>query len=85
MTMRFLFVGDSMTIGRAGDWTWRYRMWRHLESTLPGAYEIVGPRSRLYVPEDDAATSEAYADPAFPAPPGATWPAGARAGCTWRR
>ncbi|CAM5334632.1 hypothetical protein STANM309S_03965 [Streptomyces tanashiensis] len=47
VTMRFLFVGDSMTIGRAGDWTWRYRMWEHLEATLPGGYEIVGPRSGL--------------------------------------
>ncbi len=68
MTMRFLFVGDSMTIGRAGDWTWRYRMWRHLESTLPGGYEIVGPRTALYDPAADAPGSETYADPAFPAP-----------------
>ncbi len=67
VTMRFLFVGDSMTIGRAGDWTWRYRMWRHLEATLPGGYEIVGPRTGLYDPEADAPVSDAYADPAFPA------------------
>ncbi|MHA4775874.1 GDSL-type esterase/lipase family protein [Streptomyces sp. MSC1_001] len=65
--MRFLFVGDSMTIGRAGDWTWRYRMWRHLESTLPGGYEVVGPRTRLYEPAADAPVSDAYADPDFPA------------------
>ncbi|MGW4160549.1 GDSL-type esterase/lipase family protein [Streptomyces sp. NPDC004788] len=65
--MRFLFVGDSMTIGRAGDFTWRYRMWRHLESVLPGGYEIVGPRTMLYEAADDAATSDAYADPGFPA------------------
>jgi lysophospholipase L1-like esterase len=25
-----MFVGDSMTVGRAGDGTWRYWMWRHL-------------------------------------------------------
>ncbi|MET9952943.1 GDSL-type esterase/lipase family protein [Streptomyces sp. NPDC006339] len=65
--MRFLFVGDSMTIGRAGDFTWRYRMWRHLEAVLPGGYEIVGPRSALYEAATDAATSHAYADPEFPA------------------
>ncbi|MFJ3900216.1 GDSL-type esterase/lipase family protein [Streptomyces sp. NPDC090025] len=65
--MRFLFVGDSMTIGRAGDFTWRYRMWQHLETVLPGGYEIVGPRSTLYEPSGDAPTSDAYADPAFPA------------------
>ncbi|MFG3347119.1 GDSL-type esterase/lipase family protein [Streptomyces sp. NPDC048018] len=64
--MRFLFVGDSMTIGRAGDFTWRYRMWRHLERVLPGGYGIVGPRTALYEAADDAATSHAYADPGFP-------------------
>ncbi|MBD0707282.1 MULTISPECIES: GDSL-type esterase/lipase family protein [unclassified Streptomyces] len=65
--MRFLFVGDSMTIGSVGDWTWRYRMWRHLESALPGEFEIVGPRTGLYDPAADAPGPEAYADPAFPA------------------
>ncbi|MFJ7064758.1 GDSL-type esterase/lipase family protein [Streptomyces sp. NPDC101115] len=67
--MRFLFVGDSMTIGRAGDFTWRYRMWQHLEAVLPGpgGYEITGPRTALYEPADDAATSHAYAGRDFPA------------------
>ncbi|MFF3552579.1 GDSL-type esterase/lipase family protein [Streptomyces tsukubensis] len=66
--MRFLFVGDSMTIGRAGDCTWRYRMWQHLSSpSFPGDHEIVGPRSALYDPAADAPVSAAYADPAFPA------------------
>lgn len=64
--MRFLPVGDSMTIGRAGDFTWRYRLWQHLES-FPGLpYEIVGPRSTLYDAGTDAPLSEAYADPSFP-------------------
>ncbi|GAA3488835.1 MULTISPECIES: GDSL-type esterase/lipase family protein [Streptomyces] len=63
----FLFVGDSMTIGCPGDYTWRHRMWRHLEATMPGAYEIVGPRTALYDPATGAPTSDAYADPAFPA------------------
>ncbi|MFJ9621101.1 GDSL-type esterase/lipase family protein [Streptomyces sp. NPDC101181] len=66
--MRFLFVGDSMTIGRAGDVTWRYRMWQHLESCPGLRYEIVGPRSTLYDAEADAPLSESYADPAFPPP-----------------
>ncbi|MCX5376805.1 GDSL-type esterase/lipase family protein [Streptomyces sp. NBC_00091] len=65
--MRFMFVGDSMTIGRAGDYTWRYRMWQHLSATLGGSFEIVGPRSALYDTGDDTATSQAYAAPDFPA------------------
>ncbi|MFJ9342749.1 GDSL-type esterase/lipase family protein [Streptomyces sp. NPDC101733] len=66
--MRFMFVGDSMTIGRAGDWTWRYRMWRHLQDTLGAPFEIVGPRTALYDTSTDTPTSEAYAAPDFPAP-----------------
>ncbi|GLF97230.1 GDSL-type esterase/lipase family protein [Streptomyces yaizuensis] len=65
--MRFLFVGDSMTIGHAGDFTWRHRMWQHLESTLPGRYAITGPRTELYDAGADAAVSTAYADDGFPA------------------
>lgn len=64
-----MFVGDSMTIGRAGDYTWRYRMWQHLGATLgDGSFEIVGPRSALYDAACDTPSSDAYADPAFPAP-----------------
>ncbi|MGW0464520.1 GDSL-type esterase/lipase family protein [Streptomyces sp. NPDC003027] len=64
--MRFMFVGDSCTIGSAGDCTWRYRMWQHLESGFDGPYDIVGPRTGLYDKETGAADSDAYADPAFP-------------------
>ncbi|MEV6398025.1 GDSL-type esterase/lipase family protein [Streptomyces sp. NPDC051907] len=66
--MRFMFVGDSMTIGRAGDYTWRFRMWQHLSASFSGPYEIVGPRSELYDAGSDSALSTAYADPTFPAP-----------------
>ncbi|MEU8892158.1 GDSL-type esterase/lipase family protein [Streptomyces sp. NPDC048442] len=62
----FLFVGDSMTIGCPGDFTWRYRMWQHLEAGSE-PYEIVGPRTALYDPTTAAATSDAYAAEDFPA------------------
>ncbi|WP_031081565.1 GDSL-type esterase/lipase family protein [Streptomyces sp. NRRL WC-3549] len=65
--MRFLFVGDSMTIGRSGDFTWRYRMWQHLEATLgDGGYAITGPRTELYDTEAGAPLSHTYGDPSFP-------------------
>ncbi|WP_097866371.1 GDSL-type esterase/lipase family protein [Streptomyces sp. rh34] len=64
--MRFLPVGDSMTIGATGDFTWRYRMWQHLEACPGLPYEIVGPRTTLYDIEADAPVSHAYADPSFP-------------------
>lgn len=62
-----MFVGDSMTIGRAGDYTWRYRMWQHLNSTFGGPYKIVGPRTELYDTFADEPVSHDYADPGFPA------------------
>jgi lysophospholipase L1-like esterase len=65
--MRLMFVGDSMTIGSAGDYTWRYRMWQHLNATLGGPFRIVGPRTELYDAYADAAVSLDYRDPAFPA------------------
>ncbi|MEU9982358.1 GDSL-type esterase/lipase family protein [Streptomyces sp. NPDC050856] len=64
--MRFMFVGDSQTIGRAGDYTWRFRMWQHLSATYGGPYRIVGPRTELYDTVAGAPVSHDYADPAFP-------------------
>lgn len=54
-------VGDSMTIGRAGDFTWRYRMWQHLSMTFDGPFALVGPRTELYDAETGTASSSAYA------------------------
>lgn len=59
-------VGDSQTIGSAGEHTWRYRMWRHLCATYDGPFTLVGPRETLYDPRTDAPTSYAYAEPDFP-------------------
>lgn len=59
-------VGDSMTIGSAGEHTWRYRMWQHLCATYGGPFTLVGPRETLYDKQAEAPTSYAYADPGFP-------------------
>ncbi|MFD9211261.1 GDSL-type esterase/lipase family protein [Streptomyces sioyaensis] len=61
-----MFVGDSMTIGSTGDFTWRYRMWQHLNATSGDPYRIVGPRRALHDPATGDASSSAYADPGFP-------------------
>lgn len=63
--MRFLFVGDSMTVGSTGDHTWRYRMWQHLR-TLGEPFTITGSRDTLYDKAADAPVSHDYADPRFP-------------------
>ncbi|MFH8562948.1 GDSL-type esterase/lipase family protein [Streptomyces sp. NPDC017988] len=67
--LRFMFVGDSMTIGSAGEHTWRHRMWQHLRDTLgAGEFAVVGPRSALYDKAAGEPLSHDYADasPDFP-------------------
>ncbi|MFD5627937.1 SGNH/GDSL hydrolase family protein [Streptomyces sp. NPDC127072] len=64
--LRFMPVGDSMTIGSAGEHTWRYRMWQHLRETYPGPFRIVGPRETLYDKATGSPDSYEYADPGFP-------------------
>ncbi|MEU5094032.1 GDSL-type esterase/lipase family protein [Streptomyces sp. NPDC020996] len=64
--LRLMPVGDSQTIGSAGEHTWRYRMWRHLCETYGGPFALVGPRETLYDKAADAPVSYAYAEPDFP-------------------
>ncbi|MEV7325545.1 SGNH/GDSL hydrolase family protein [Streptomyces sp. NPDC093970] len=64
--LRFMPVGDSMTIGSTGEHTWRYRMWQHLCATYGGPFKLVGPRETLYDKLADAPVSYSYADPDFP-------------------
>lgn len=55
-----------MTIGSAGDHTWRHRLWRHLCETYGGPFTFVGPREELYDKNAEAPVSYAYAEPDFP-------------------
>ncbi|MEU6000080.1 SGNH/GDSL hydrolase family protein [Streptomyces sp. NPDC047197] len=67
--LRFMFVGDSMTIGSAGEHTWRYRMWQHLLASLGDTdFAVVGPRTALHDKVSGEPVSYAYAgsDPDFP-------------------
>ncbi|MFI7383407.1 SGNH/GDSL hydrolase family protein [Streptomyces sp. NPDC049813] len=57
--LRFMFVGDSMTIGSAGEHTWRHRMWQHLRATGTDC-TVTGPRTALHGGGHD------YAEPDFP-------------------
>ncbi|WP_307537909.1 SGNH/GDSL hydrolase family protein [Streptomyces sp. V3I8] len=66
--LRFMPVGDSMTIGSASEHTWRHRLWQHLRATYGAPFQLVGPRETLYDQATGAADSYEYADPdpAFP-------------------
>lgn len=64
---RVLIVGDSVTQGSTGDWTWRYRLWKHLEGT---AVDFVGPDSET---SGYAGSAPMYADPDFDTDHAARW------------
>ncbi|MEU6395200.1 GDSL-type esterase/lipase family protein [Streptomyces sp. NPDC046939] len=64
--LRFMCVGDSMTIGSAGEHTWRHRMWLHLRASGTDCM-FVGPRTALH------GGGHAYADPDFPQAHFAGW------------
>jgi lysophospholipase L1-like esterase len=70
--VRILIVGDSVTQGSAGDWTWRYRLWEHL--TRAGAdFDFVGPRTDLLDRNANTYGSHGYLDPGFDQDHAALW------------
>lgn len=74
---RVLLLGDSNTIGSTGDWTWRYRLWKHLAATGPGLVDLVGPRTDLYDRATRTYGHQQYVDPAFDRDHAGVWGSGA--------
>lgn len=69
---RILLVGDSVTHGSSGDWTWRYRLWKHLAAS--GAdVDLVGPRNDLLDLATATFGSQEYVDPDFDRDHAARW------------
>lgn len=69
---RILIVGDSITQGKVGDWTWRYRLWQNLTSA-GAAVDFVGPHQGLRDAETDSLDDLRYADPNFDTDHAARW------------
>ncbi|WP_327257239.1 GDSL-type esterase/lipase family protein [Streptomyces sp. NBC_01244] len=69
-----MIVGDSISHGSSGDWTWRYRLWKHLRAQHV-ELDLVGPKNTL----DNIRTQEVgdgdhtYADPEFDTDHDAQW------------
>lgn len=69
-----MIVGDSISHGSSGDWTWRYFFWKHLKNAGL-SIDLVGPKDTLdnirteEVGDDDAT----YADPGFDRDHDAQW------------
>lgn len=61
---RVLILGDSVTQGKIGDYTWRYRLWKTL--ALAGkSVDFVGPHTGLYDTATYTFDNAGYADPNF--------------------
>ena len=70
--VRILLVGDSVTQGSSGDWTWRYRLWKHFKAAGV-AVDFVGPRDDLYDNVSGTHGSQAYVDSDFDRDHAARW------------
>ncbi|WP_231493948.1 GDSL-type esterase/lipase family protein [Nocardiopsis sp. CNT312] len=74
--LRFMLVGDSLTQGSSGDHTWRYRLWKHLE-TVGVEADFVGPYDGVYGLHGGGHGVRDYADPVFDTDHAARWGSGA--------
>jgi hypothetical protein len=70
--VRIMVVGDSISQGSSGDFTWRYRLYRHL-ITSSAPVDFVGTRDDLYDRASATFGSHLYVDPNFDAEHAAKW------------
>lgn len=62
--VKILIVGDSITQGSSGDWTWRYRLAKALD-VAGCSYDFVGPRDGVHSLTTGANDAQEYQDPNF--------------------
>ncbi|WP_191266467.1 fibronectin type III domain-containing protein [Nocardiopsis terrae] len=71
---KLMVAGDSISQGAGGDWTWRYRLWKHLDAHGE-SIDFVGPYNGLY--DQSIADPEehvfSYRDPDFDQDHNALW------------
>jgi hypothetical protein len=69
---RIMIVGDSITSGSSGDYTWQYRLYQHLRADGVSP-QMVGPYGWLYNNVTRADGDCSYADPMFERANDAYW------------
>lgn len=69
---KVMVVGDSITQGSAGDYTWRYRLYKHLVGAGLRP-DLVGPRRDLFNNVTNQQGDLNYVDPAFDTDHNAIW------------
>ena len=67
-----MIVGDSITQGSSGDYTWQYRLYKHLRADGIRPW-MVGPYGWLYNNVTNVQKDQSYADPNFEHANDATW------------
>src|SRR4051794_6230696 len=70
--VRILILGDSVTQGSVGDWTWRYRLWQHF-ADAGVAVDFVGPSRDLFDRSTNTYVPDGYLDPDFDQDHAARW------------
>jgi lysophospholipase L1-like esterase len=69
---RIMIVGDSITQGSSGDYTWQYRLYEHLRADGVSP-QMVGPYSWLFNNVTNVEGDCSYADPKFERANDAQW------------
>lgn len=75
--LRVMVVGDSLSQGSSGDYTWRYHLWSHLRETDVDV-DFVGPYDGVYGLAEEEFDDQDYADPDFDTDHAARWGASAQ-------
>ncbi|MEE2038728.1 GDSL-type esterase/lipase family protein [Nocardiopsis sp. CT-R113] len=70
--LRLMLVGDSLTQGSSGDYTWRFHLWSHLREAGV-EIDFVGPYDDLYGLDDEEFGDRDYADAGFDTDHAARW------------
>src|SRR4051812_13421155 len=69
---KLMIVGDSISQGSSGDFTWRYRLAKHFEAAGTPV-DFVGPRDDLFDNVANKQGDHSYGDPRFDADHNAIW------------
>lgn len=69
---RIMIVGDSISQGSSGDYTWQYRLYEHLRADGVSP-QMVGPNNWLYNNVTSVEGDCSYADPKFEDANDAVW------------
>lgn len=72
-TAEIMVVGDSLAQGSAGDYTWRYWLWTHLNDEAEQDVGFVGPHDDLFSLAGGEGAAEAYAEPDFDTAHASVW------------